>query len=130
MVGAINLSIGELEHEVLESLWACTDAMTVRDVADRLKRPNDLAYTTVLTVLVRLHEKGLADRERDGRGYRYRPTLTREAFRARRALLALSVRGKPSTGVWMALLDSADDMDPGVLDRLSELIERRKRERG
>jgi len=41
-----------------------------------------LAYTTVLTALVRLHEKGVVERERMGRGYAYRPVLDRPGITA------------------------------------------------
>jgi len=46
--------------------------MSVADLQLRLKRSgNDLAYTTVMTVLVRLNQKGLALRTKDGRRYLY-----------------------------------------------------------
>ena len=47
-------------------------------VRDRLEPTRALAYTTVLTILVRLHDKGLVERERVGRAYAYRPRRSRE----------------------------------------------------
>ena len=57
------------------------DSFTVRDVHEDL---GDLAYTTVMTTVVRLAEKGLLDVEdASGRAYRYRCALTAEEFVAR-----------------------------------------------
>ena len=41
---------------------------------------NKRAYTTIMTVLARLAEKGILVREKDGRNFVYRPTVTREQF--------------------------------------------------
>jgi predicted transcriptional regulator len=60
---------GGLEAEVLAVLKESGEPLTPRQVGERLARP--LAYTTVMTVLARLHEKGQAGRERAGRGYAY-----------------------------------------------------------
>lgn len=68
--------LGPLEYEVMGSLWADAPA-SVPTVLDRLNegRSDDvrLAYTTVMTVLRRLHDKDLVERFRRGRGYQYAP---------------------------------------------------------
>jgi predicted transcriptional regulator len=61
---------GTLEQEVVAALAASTRPMTPAQVRDQLGR--DLAYTTVMTVLARLSEKGLVTRKRVGRAYAYR----------------------------------------------------------
>ncbi|MDL4815549.1 BlaI/MecI/CopY family transcriptional regulator [Actinomadura opuntiae] len=78
---------GDLEAEVLAVLEQTAEPLTPREVGERLARP--LAYTTVMTVLARLHEKGLAERERAGRGYAYsflRDEAGRRAVQMRRLL--------------------------------------------
>jgi len=62
---------GELESEVLAALWAADRAMTPAQVQAELG--GALAYTTVVTILSRLHEKGVTARERQGRAYAYSP---------------------------------------------------------
>ena len=74
--------LGPLERQVLETLWS-HGASTVTGVLETLDPSTHHAYTTIMTILVRLHEKGLVSRTREGRAYRYRPTLTREDFLAR-----------------------------------------------
>jgi predicted transcriptional regulator len=61
---------GTLEQEIVAALAATRKPMTPAQVRDHLGR--DLAYTTVMTVLARLAEKGLVTRRRVGRAYAYR----------------------------------------------------------
>jgi predicted transcriptional regulator len=77
-----------LEAEVLAVLWAADQALSPEEVRGRLGR--DLAYTTILTILVRLHEKGAVQRESRGRGHAYAPLLDEADLAAQRmhALLA------------------------------------------
>lgn len=100
--------------------------MSVREVASNLKRRPALAYTTVLTVLDRLHDKGFVSREKDGRAFLYRPRIAREALMGERAAQALGNKGPPESAVLMAFLDSVESRDPEVLDRLATLIAARR----
>ena len=67
----------ELELEVMKVLWR-RDAATVADVQEELKPGRPLAYTTVMTVLDRLARKGAAGRDKQGRGYLYRPAVSEQ----------------------------------------------------
>lgn len=88
--------LGDLERAVMDVLWdgqtGNDPGVTVREVADAL-RDRELAYTTVMTVLDRLAGKGMVERERDGRAWRYRPAASREAHIARLMLDALDLAG-------------------------------------
>ena len=79
--------MGALEAEVLAALWASPDAMTPADVRETLDA--GLAYTTVMTVLTRLWEKGLVVRKLRGRAYAYRPAVSEAELVARRLQAAL-----------------------------------------
>ncbi len=73
--------LGELESDVMEAVWAQGRA-SVRRVLDLLNasRPAHIAYTTVLTVMQRLAEKGLLERQRVGNTDHYAACQSREAF--------------------------------------------------
>lgn len=73
--------LGALESEVMTALWASGEALSVRQVLECLNdgRPAPLAYTTVMTVLARLAEKGVLTREQVGRGFVYSATVEDEA---------------------------------------------------
>lgn len=68
-MGLARRSRGTLEQEIVAALAATAQPMTPAQVRDHLG--GDLAYTTVMTVLARLAEKGVVTRERIGRAYAY-----------------------------------------------------------
>jgi predicted transcriptional regulator len=85
--------LGDLERAVMDVLWDAAippAGVTVREVAERLQ-DRGLAYTTVMTVLDRLAGKGMVEREREGRAWRYRPAASREAYVAQLMLDALDL---------------------------------------
>lgn len=79
---------GALERAVLECLWAEPDGATPGEV--RAVLGEDLAYTTVMTILRRLWQKGLVDREKDGRAHVYRARVSEAEFAATGMHRALS----------------------------------------
>lgn len=106
---------GELEAAIMDRLWnRDPDAATsVREVFDELRAERHIAYTTVMSTMDNLHGKGWLTRERDGRAYRYRPTLTREEHSARLMLDALSGGGRSEAILthFVAQIDAAESAD-------------------
>ncbi|MFE7560376.1 BlaI/MecI/CopY family transcriptional regulator [Kitasatospora sp. NPDC057500] len=74
--------LGELENAIMTRVWQWNRPVTVREVLLDLRSERDIAYTTVMTVLDKLHRKGWLRRERAGRAYRYEPVSSREAYTA------------------------------------------------
>ena len=64
--------LGETEMEVLHHVWDLGEA-TVADVRERILEDRDVAYTTIMTVLKKLAEKGYLDYHKEGRSYVYQP---------------------------------------------------------
>jgi predicted transcriptional regulator len=114
----------------MSALWDSGQALTVRDVQTRMRRRPALAYTTVLTVLDRLHDKRFVVREKDGRAFRYRPRQSEAEWLGSRAARVLASEAGADRAVLAAFVASADRADPALLDELSNLIEsHRRRER-
>src|ERR1022692_2963866 len=76
----------ELEAEVMEELWRSGEA-PVRAVMDALnsRGSKQRAYTTYMTILARLHKKGLLGRRREGKTDFYAPRQDRDEYLAVRA---------------------------------------------
>lgn len=74
--------MGELEDAVMTRVWKWNRPVTVREVLEDLQRERTIAYTTVMTVLDNLHQKGWVRRESEGRAYRYEAVSTRAAYAA------------------------------------------------
>ncbi|MFE5814203.1 BlaI/MecI/CopY family transcriptional regulator [Streptomyces sp. NPDC056479] len=74
--------LGELEDAVMTRVWKWNRPATVREVLEDLQQERSIAYTTVMTVLDNLHQKGWVRRESEGRAYRYEAVSTRAAYAA------------------------------------------------
>ncbi|MEU2113727.1 BlaI/MecI/CopY family transcriptional regulator [Streptomyces sp. NPDC019507] len=74
--------LGDLEDAVMTRIWQWNRPVTVREVLEDLQQERSIAYTTVMTVMDNLHQKGWVRREVEGRAYRYTAVSTRAAYSA------------------------------------------------
>jgi predicted transcriptional regulator len=76
----------ELESEVMEQLWRSGEA-SVRSVMEALNQrtTKPRAYTTYMTIMARLHKKGILVRRREGKTDYYAPAYERDQYMALRA---------------------------------------------
>lgn len=119
-------ALGELETEVMELTWQLGRA-TVRDVHQRLQRKRPLAYTTVMTTMTRLAQKGLLEREQESNYCVYRPALTRDEFMDRVARTVLDgLLEEFARPVFSHLVERMGAEDEARLRELEEIIRRRR----
>ena len=122
----MSISFTDRELDVMTVLWELGSA-TVAEVRERLADP--LAYTTVLTVLRRLVDKGyVTHREEGGRTHRYLPLIERQQVRES-ALERLTHRlfhGSPE--LLLTHLLRRQRLSPGELRTLRELVDGELRE--
>ncbi len=104
-------------------------AFAVGEVLLVLEKQREIAYTTVMTTLSRLYDKGLLTREREGKRYLYSPKLTREQFleSTAREVLEGAVGGHRAMAM---LAEKLSDASADDLDELEALIRRRREELG
>lgn len=77
-----NNTLGELEAEIMEIMWNLDNA-SVREVLNKIRQKKKLAYTTIMTVMARLCEKGILKRKlNENDAYIYTPTKDKPAFLA------------------------------------------------
>ena len=100
---------GSLEAAILAMLRVADEALSPGEVRERLAvgaHPAVLSYSTVVTILSRLHDKGMADRYRAGRAYAYRAVADQAELAARRM---------------RRVLDAEDDRDAVLARFVGEL---------
>lgn len=115
--------LGPLETEIMQVIWH-DKCSTVKKVHRALSQNRDIAYTTVMTTMSRLADKGVLNRQRDGLAYIYDPTLSEEDF------VTLVVR-QVLDGLLTDYSDTAIDYmidflvrnNPAELKRLRQVIE-------
>lgn len=115
--------LGELETDVMKIVWT-SDWPSVRDVYEALRRERSIAYTTVMTVMGRLHEKGMLDRKQDGRTYLYQARQSRGqvARSFMQKLLDRLFDGRKADAM-AALLDAGDKLDDAELGQIKKQLE-------
>ena len=124
---ALAMALGPLEREILEAIWTLGSA-NVAEVRTALGERH--AYTTIMTVMARLTEKGRLARHKQGRSFRYRTVISRAEH----------------TGVWLAgalagnetglrghivqhFVNSVGKLDTSLLDELEDAVRRAQDER-
>jgi predicted transcriptional regulator len=115
--------MGELESAVMDVLWDHGGFLTPGEVHRVLSAKRPLAYTTIMTILVRLWEKGRLERQRDRRAYAYRPVQTREEHAAARMQEMLAKAGDQPK----ALNYFVEVLRPTERDQLRRMLQGRKR---
>lgn len=105
---------------MLTVLWSADSPLSPGEVRDRLEAGGtaDLSYSTVVTILSRLHDKGVLDRGREGRSYRYSPVVADVAGLAARQLNDVLSRQNDRAAVLTRFIADLSDSDEELLRRL------------
>lgn len=114
-------TLTDSEHRIMEVLWIKGSA-TVAEVAEALAGKDGSAYTTILTMMRILRDKGYLACRKQGRAHIYTPRVNRDtaARKAVRHLLAKFFAGSPGELVLSFLRD--DDISAEELDELKKKI--------
>ncbi len=123
----MEVAFTDRELDVMGVLWALGSG-TVAEVQERLQ--DALAYTTVLTVLRVLEEKGHVRHEEEGRAYRYYAVVGREqaGASALRRLVRKVFSGSPEQ--LLTHLVAERNVTPAQLRRMKALLDKRLKEGG
>ncbi|SNZ08048.1 Predicted transcriptional regulator [Persephonella hydrogeniphila] len=118
---------GDLEEKIMEYLWKKGNG-TVKEVREYLGE-GKFAHTTVMTVMDRLFKKGILKREREGKGYRYYPVITKDEFEREVAKKVVKdmLKNNPSTAV-AAFEGIVEELSDEEISRLRELLEKKTKD--
>ncbi len=123
----VRTALGPLEQEVLRIVGGSENS-TVRDVLEALN--HRYAYTTLMTTMDRLFQKGLLRRQMSGKAYIYSPVLTvcqLETQVARDLITAFLACWQDSPGMLAsALVDAVGAYNAALLDRVADEIRIRR----
>src|SRR5438093_9053203 len=113
------LTLTNAEHRIMEVIWARGSA-TVADVVEALKGKD--AYTTILTLMRILKEKGYLSSRKEGRAHVFTPRVDRDtvARKAVHQVLAKFFSGSPSELVLAFLRE--EELTPKELDAIKQKI--------
>ncbi len=123
-------SLTELQLAIMDILWEGEEP-SLAEIHDGLRADRSIAQSTVATLLSRMEAKGVLERYREGRRYRYRPLVSREQVR-RSVVSEFSERierlfAGDAADLVSHLID-AGDFDTEDLARAKKIIAERERE--
>ncbi|MDQ4065373.1 MAG: BlaI/MecI/CopY family transcriptional regulator [Actinomycetota bacterium] len=118
--------LGPLEAEIMDVVWDRGE-VTVRDVHETLSADRQLAYTTVMTTLGRLADKGLVKRIEAQPAHHYKAIVSREQYARStvKSVVDWLVNHFPDPAV-AYFLDRVEEEDDRVIDRLRQAIDQRR----
>ena len=115
-------TLTEAELRLMQVLWKQGEG-TVGDVAKALPKSSQLAYSSVLTTLRILEQKGYVEHRKEGRAFVYRPLVEQAA--ARRSAVRYVVSRFFDNSAELLLLNvlESEDLSPQEMKRLRKMIE-------
>jgi predicted transcriptional regulator len=112
---------GELEAAAMDVVWERGGWVSVSEVRTALTKDRPLSYNTVLTIMVRLFEKGRLERRKDGRAYLYQPVQSRERYTASRMEQILDTTADRPAAL-ASFVDSLGESDRRQLRRMLDRL--------
>lgn len=121
--------LGELEIAVLEMMWEQGEA-SVREVFEYLKPRRDIAYTTVMTVMSRLANKGLLEKTKRKNAYLYRPAYSKKEFTDSTVKRIITELIDDFTSPALNyFIDSMNEENPEKMAELARLIKEKRKKK-
>lgn len=117
--------LGDLQLRIMQALWDRGEA-TVADVQEQLGPNNDLAYTTIATMLRKMEERGLVKHSSQGRRFVYQPAIAAGDVTRSMANDMLDRLFEGSLSEMVSHLLRSREVSADELDRLQQLISQRK----
>jgi predicted transcriptional regulator len=117
-------TLTEVELELMDVLWEKGKG-TVSDIVEALPEER-LAYSSVLTMMRILEQKGYVTHEKEGRAFVYRPLIDRQ--QAQRSVIGYLLKRffNNSPELLVVNLLESEDVDPDEVKRLRQMIEKEK----
>jgi len=114
--------LGETEMEVLHHVWDLGEA-TVKDVRKRILENREVAYTTIMTVMKNLAEKGYLKYRKEGVTYVYSPAKEPESVRSNliKELMKKVFKGSPKQLI--KTLVNSGDMSAEDFQEIKKMID-------
>jgi predicted transcriptional regulator len=120
----MKISLADREADLMDVLWDHGPS-TVSEVQARLG--DELAYTTVLTVLRKLEIKGYVGHKEEGRAHRYHALIEREAAQEGALKALLSKLFKGSADALLMHMASREKLSAKQVQRIAEQLRKSSR---
>lgn len=119
--------LGDLEAEIMETLWNKGD-LTVRQVHDLFRERRQIAYTTIMTVMSRLADKGLLGKIKQGNAFIYHANVSKDEFTQSTLKKVIQELLDDFTAPAISqFLESVEKVNPEKMEELAKIIEQKRK---
>lgn len=119
----MSISLTDREADIMQILWE-RGGSTVAEVREALH--DDLAYTTVLTILRNLQAKGYVDHTPEGRAHRFFPRIQQQAARKNAVKHLMGKLFKGSAELLLTQLVSEHKLDEDQVARIKKILDEKR----
>lgn len=119
-----------VEWELMESVWILSKKVTARNVHENLFPNGEKAYTTVQTLLNKLHDKGFLKREKIGMVNFFWPKVTRKAMIKEQLSFFISNMFQDSVPALTNFLIDSNELSLQEIQSIKKIIENKEQELG
>lgn len=117
-------TLSELEQEIMSVVWTLGKC-TIREVVEETNKTKNLAYTTIATILERLHEKGLVKKDTSAFTVVFTPKQSKEEFSQKMAQSLLEkFFGTFGDAAITSFAQSIDDLPKEKKEHLLKLLQK------
>lgn len=124
-----DLTLSDLQIDILRTLWAHGELSTA-EVTQALANKRTLAHTTVATLLTRLEKRGVVAATRDQRAIRYRALVAESDIRRSMVAGLLDSLFSGDAKALVAHLVRSEEIAPGDLNQIKQLLASEKKADG
>lgn len=119
----LNKVLGNLENDIMDIVWEMDGEVTVRDVYENLAAKRSIAYTTVMTIMVRLADKDILTKRKDGNTMYFLPIMDKDKFTQNVVGSVLDSLLEDFADVTMAhFLNKVNKKDKKTIEKLQNLL--------
>jgi predicted transcriptional regulator len=124
----MNRFFGSLESRIMESMWESGDWMHVKQLRELLQKEYDYSVNTIMTVLNRLSEKGILEKQSTGRGRnklaQFRVAVSKDSFISKQTRNVTEGLIKDFGEVIVThMIDVMEEVDPDLLRKVQHKLQ-------
>jgi BlaI family penicillinase repressor len=125
---AKKFKLTQVEWEIMESVWSLGNRTTARDVHNRTFPRGEKAYTTVQTIMNKLHEKGMLKKVKIGNVNFFSPTRSRGVMIKNELSFFISELFNGSVSEMANFLIDSNNLSLGEIQKIKNFIEQKEKE--
>ena len=120
---------GPLEAKIMEIIWDANE-LSIKECSTRLELDKPMNFNTIMTVMNRLVEKDFLKKRHQGRLSLFQPVQSKEDFIKEQSKKITENLIEDFGGVVINhMLDSINEMDQSLIDKLEQKIQSLKKDR-